>query len=59
MLSSLQWHISFPDDIPIPSSSFSTDACLAGGAGFYDGDWFFVDWVRDLSDYKDMNIDVL
>jgi hypothetical protein len=38
----------FLDDIPVPSHVFSTDACLVGGGGFFAGDWFYVDWVRDI-----------
>ena len=33
----------FVSDLPIPSSSFSTDACLDGGGGFYKGDWYL--WI--------------
>jgi hypothetical protein len=49
----------FPDDIPLPSSVFSTDACLSGGGGQFANDWFFVDWVSDFKDYVDCNINVL
>ena len=48
----------FPADVPIPSWSFSTDACFSGGAGYFMGDWFFVDWVSDIPSMLDKNINV-
>jgi hypothetical protein len=49
----------FPDDIPTPSSVFSTDACLVGGGGQYLNDWFYVDWVEDCVICDQNNINVL
>jgi hypothetical protein len=49
----------FPSDIPLPSSSFSTDACLTGGGGAYMGDWFYSNWAHDLPSMVQSNINVL
>jgi hypothetical protein len=35
-------------DVPLPSSEFSTDACLEGGAGHNGNDWFYVKWDVDV-----------
>jgi hypothetical protein len=49
----------FPADIPVPSSCFSTDACLEGGGSFHYGDWFYVNWVWDIPSFASKNINVL
>ena len=49
----------FPADIPEPSDSFATDACLIGGAGHFETDWFFVDWAIDCPELERTNINVL
>jgi hypothetical protein len=46
----------FSGDVPLPSSCFSTDTCLLGGGGFFNRDCFFVDWVRDVSEYQNINV---
>ena len=49
----------FTSDIPLPSSTFSTDACLTAGGGSYMGDWFYTHWVHDLPGMAECNINVL
>jgi hypothetical protein len=36
--------VKFPDDIPLPSFVFATDACQTGGGGHFGHDWFFTAW---------------
>jgi hypothetical protein len=49
----------FPADVALPSSTFSTDACLTGGGGAYMNDWFYTNWVHDLPCMSNNNINVL
>jgi hypothetical protein len=49
----------FSMDIPIPSFSFATDACLTGGAAYYNNDWFYTNWCIDLPACKDEHINEL
>ena len=35
----------FVDSEPVPMEEFSTDACPIGGGGFFQGDWFYVNWA--------------
>ena len=35
----------FVDSEPVPTEEFSTDACPIGGGGFFQGDWFYVNWA--------------
>ena len=37
----------FVDSEPVPNEEFSTDACPIGGGGFFQGDWFYVNWSTD------------
>ena len=37
----------FVDSEPVPTEEFSTDACPIGGGGFFQGDWFYVNWATD------------
>jgi hypothetical protein len=46
-------------DIPEPAYTFSTDACLVGGAGHYERDWFYVDWAIDWPGLPVDNINLL
>lgn len=46
-------------DTPVPSSSFSTDACMSAGAAFYCGDWFYANWAIDHPDKLDSHINYL
>lgn len=41
----------FPDDIPVPSFAYATDATPSAAAGFMANDWFYVGWK---SDYPEM-----
>jgi hypothetical protein len=34
-----------------PITCVQTDACLQGGAGYYEGDFFYVNWDTDLRNY--------
>jgi hypothetical protein len=49
----------FPADIPLPSHTFSTDACKTGGGGHYGLDRFFSAWEHDYPEYADAHINVL
>jgi hypothetical protein len=35
-----------------PITCLQTDACLQGGAGYYEGDFFYVNWDIDLPQFK-------
>jgi hypothetical protein len=35
-----------------------TDACLQGGAGYYEGDFFYVNWDIDLPQFKNYHINI-
>ncbi|KAI8492000.1 hypothetical protein Bbelb_303730 [Branchiostoma belcheri] len=37
----------FMDSEPISAGQINTDACDDGGAGFFNGDWFYVNWTLD------------
>ena len=37
----------FVDSEPVPTEEFSTDACPIGRGGFFQGDWFYVNWATD------------
>ena len=37
----------FVADIPAPDMNLATDACLEGGAGFYNGDFFYTNFMAD------------
>jgi hypothetical protein len=58
-LSKFHGFASFNCDIPEPSYTFATDACLIGGAGHFSSDWFYVSWAVDCPEVKDCNINVL
>ena len=45
-------------DKPVPSSSFTTDACLRGGGGAYKADWFYSHWETDFPDVADLHINL-
>ena len=49
----------FTVDLPDPSFFFSTDACLVGGAGFCNSDWFYVNWRQDYPSLCQSHINVL
>ena len=49
----------FACDVPVPSHSFASDACLVGGAAYYLNDWFYVKWSEDFPDYESSHINVL
>jgi len=44
----------FLEDVPIVD--VMTDACPIGGGAFYNGDWMYVNWARDLPAYSDLHI---
>ena len=46
-------------DLPLPAHVFATDACLVGGAGHFNGDWFFTSWADDSPSLANSNINVL
>ena len=39
-----------------PITCLQTDACLQGGAGYYEGDFFYVNWDIDLPQFKNYHI---
>jgi hypothetical protein len=49
----------FPADVPEPSGCFATDACLIGGAGHFEQDWFVTDWAIDHPELDNTNINTL
>jgi hypothetical protein len=49
----------FAVDLPLPAHVFATDACLIGGAGHYNGDWFYSSWADDSPLLANANINVL
>ena len=49
----------FLQDIHPPKAVFATDACLTGGGGVYDTDWFYVNFANDFPEYKSEHINVL
>jgi hypothetical protein len=47
----------------VPCKSFaevviSTDACLTGGAAYYNTDWFYVNWMIDFPSVSDVHINL-
>jgi len=46
--------VSFMDNRPI--TSLQTDACDEGGAGYYNGDFFYVNWSLDMPHVKNSHI---
>ena len=49
----------FIDDVPMPSSAFTSDACLVGGAAHYGSDWFYTNWEIDYPEVANMHINEL
>ncbi len=49
----------FITDIPVPSDQLSCDACLLGGAAYYNGDWFYTSWHVDHPDIVGSHINCL
>jgi hypothetical protein len=41
-----------------PITCVQTDACLQGGAGYYEGDFFYVNWDTDLQQFKNYHISI-
>jgi hypothetical protein len=50
--------VGFIDSIPVPSGQFSTDACTEGGGGYFDADWFYVNWQGDYPEVATAHINV-
>ena len=40
----------FLDENPLDPADYSTDACNVGGAGYFQNDWFYVNWAVDYPD---------
>ena len=40
-------------------AEFSTDASLVGGGGYYQQDWFHVNWELDFPHFQDCHINEL
>jgi hypothetical protein len=49
----------FTCDGLVPSSEFSTDSCLKGAGGYYQGKWFYISWLVDLPEFASCHINVL
>ena len=45
-------------DKPVPSSSFTTDACLRGGGGAFKADWFYSHWETYFPDVAKLHINM-
>ena len=43
---------------PSPEFSFASDACGAGGAAFYRGEWFYVNWSIDFPQVESAHINL-
>jgi hypothetical protein len=41
-----------------PITCLQTDACLQGGAGYYEGDFFYVNWDIDLPQFKNYHTNI-
>ncbi|VDI43606.1 Hypothetical predicted protein [Mytilus galloprovincialis] len=48
--------VTFLDTKPV--TCLQTDACLHGGAGYYEGDFFYVNWDTDLPNFKNYHINI-
>ncbi|CAG2248201.1 unnamed protein product [Mytilus edulis] len=48
--------VTFLDSKPV--TCLQTDACLHGGAGYYEGDFFYVNWDTDLPNFKNYHINI-
>jgi hypothetical protein len=49
----------FNVDLPLESHEFAMDACLIGGAGHYNQDWFYTSWADDCPELVNASINVL
>jgi hypothetical protein len=49
----------FVCDIPLPSFSFASDACLSGGGAHFKHDWVYFKWAVDFPEYANAHINVL
>ena len=48
----------FVNSEPVGSEEFSTDACPIGGGGFFQGDWFYINWEIDFPDLTKAHINL-
>ena len=48
----------FVDSEPVPTKEFSTDACPIGGGGFFQGDWFYVNWATNYPCLANVHINL-
>ena len=48
--------VSFLDKSPV--TNLQTDACLHGGGGYYNGDYFYINWELDMPDVIDKHINL-
>ena len=48
----------FVDSEPVPTEEFSTDACPIGGGGFFQGDWFYVNWATNYPSLANVHINL-
>ena len=49
----------FVCDLSPPHGSFETDACRESGGGLYMHDWFYVNFEKDLPEWKNAHINTL
>ena len=64
MLADLDWWMRvgpklngiFPIKDDRPVTSLVTDACTIGGAGVFEGDWFYVNWQQDCPEMANLHI---
>jgi hypothetical protein len=42
----------------LPEVVISTDACVTGGAAYYNTDWVYVNWMIDFPSVSDMHINL-
>ena len=46
------------DSEQVPTEEFSTDACPIGGGGFFQGDWFCVNWATNYPRLVNLHINL-
>ena len=49
----------FVDDIRPPTETFHTDSSRIAGGGIFNNDWFYINFEKDLPEYKDAHINTL
>ena len=56
---SFHGYTQFIQDLKPPCCEFSTDSCLTGGGGEFNGDWYYVNFESDYPEYAKEHINTL